>query len=111
MIERQSVLLLSLLLDAQVFEILGKLGGTALQFLQIRGERVGFAPGGVYLDAQLAQLALQRQRTAARLPPAGHRVAVIADAVRKQEVTIRMRIREALGMGTIEGQIATLQAR
>ena len=39
----------------------------------------------LHLAGQLAQFALQRQRTAARLLAAAHRVAVIADAIRQQE--------------------------
>ena len=49
----------------------------------------------VQRDGQLARFALHGQRTGARLLAAGHRVAVIADAVRQQEVQMRIAGRPA----------------
>ena len=90
MIERQRVLFLLLLLRAHVLQLFGQQRRVLLQLLQRSGQRVGFPLACFHLRAELAQLALQRQRTAARLPAAAHRVAVIADAVRQQEVGVRM---------------------
>ena len=105
-IERQRVLFLRLLLRAHVLQLLGQLRRALFELLQRSGQRVGFAFAGFHLRAELAKLALQRQRTAARLAAAADRVAVIADAIRKQEIVIGMRGSQTLGCGVILDQEA-----
>ena len=64
-----------------------------------------------HLAAQFAQLALQRQRTAAGLAAAADRVAVIADAVLQQEIAIRIRGGQRLRRAAVGDQEAARQPR
>ncbi len=90
-IQRQRVFLLPLLQGPQALQILAESGDLALQLLQRRGRAFHRALLHLHFAGQLAQLALQRQRTAAGLLAAAHRVAVIADAIRQQEEELGMR--------------------
>ena len=60
-----------------------------------------FCSRPLQLHRQFARFALHRQRSRARLLTAGHRVAVVADAVGQQEIQVRIGHREALRRGAI----------
>ena len=66
MIERQRAFFLLLLLRAHVLQLFGQLRRILFELFQRSGQRVGFALARFHLGSELAQLALQRQRAAAR---------------------------------------------
>ncbi len=104
MIQSQRALFLLLLLRAHVLQFFGQLRGIPFELLQLGRQRVGFTFPSFHLGSELAQLALQRQRAPARLAAAAHGMAVIADAIRKQEVIIRMFGSQSLGRGVLPDQ-------
>ena len=88
MIERERFFFLLLLGGAEALHLLGQRGHFLVQFVDAR---LGGGDSGLLLlhqPGQLAQFALERQRTSAGLLPAGDRVAVITDAIGQQEIGI-----------------------
>ncbi len=110
-IQRQRLFLLGLLQTPQAFQIFAEPSDLALQMLQRRCRCVHRALLHLHFAGQLAQLALQRQRTAARLLAAAHRVPVIADAIRQQEEKFRMLGRQLLRRRAILCQKTMRQPR
>ena len=110
-IQRQRFFLLALLQRPQAFQILAEPGDLALQLIQRRRGAFHRALLHLHFAGQLAQFALQRQRTAARFLAAADGVAVIADAIRQQEEKFRMLHGQPLRRRAILRQETMRQAR
>ena len=111
MTKRESFFLLHLLLAAQSFQLVFEQGDLAIEALQPDRPFIELALLVLHHDDQLAQLTLQRQRSAAALLSAAQRVAVIADAVGQQEVKMWILAGQPSRRGAILGDEAAGQAR
>ena len=105
------LLLLDLLRYADPLEFLLDALYVALEPFDATGCLLKLLLSRLDLRLRFAQLALQRQRAARALLAAAHGAAVIAHAVRQQEVQLRKLGRETLRRCTVRGQIRLPQPR
>src|ERR1700689_4507161 len=96
MIQRPRVFLLALLPRPQALQIFAESGHLAFQLLQCSGRAFHRTLLDLHFARELAQFALECQRTAARLLSSTYRVAVITYALRQQEEELRMPHRQPL---------------
>ena len=110
-IEGHAVLLAGLLQGAQTLQFGFQPGDFLLDAFQ-HGAAVGQSLlAGLQLDAEFAGFALHGQRAGPRFLASGDRLAVIADAVGKQEIEVRIGHRETLRGGAVLGEEAQRDAR
>ncbi len=105
-IQRHAVLLARLLQRPQPFQFRFQPEDLLVQAFLPRQLLLQLRLPPLQLHRQFARLALHGQRTGARFLAARHRVAVIADAVRQQEIQMRIRYRQALRRLPVFGQEA-----
>ena len=111
MVDGKRVLLLRLLHAAKPFHVFRKPRDVVFQIPQQRLRPIELALAGLQLRADLAQFALQPQRTTARLLTAADGVSVIANTIGKQEIVVWILRRQALSRRSILSQEATRDAR
>jgi hypothetical protein len=85
-IQRHAILLARLLQCAQALQLGLVRDDLLMQRVAARHHLIECALPFLQRHAQLARFALHRQRSSALLVAAGHRLAVIANAIRQQEV-------------------------
>src|SRR5206468_4134861 len=95
-IERHPVLFASLLYRPETFQLGFEPDDLLLQSVEARHLLVELALFALQLAGELARFALHGERSGTRLLAARDRVAVIADAVRQQEIEMRIAHGEAL---------------
>src|SRR5262249_27260333 len=95
-VERHTVLLARLLKPTQTFQISFETNDLALEFLQLSGLLSEMPLARLQPGGQFARLAFHRERSGAGLLTASNGVAVIADAIRKEEIKMRISSGEPL---------------
>jgi hypothetical protein len=110
-VERHRFLFLLLLRAAEALELLFEYGQTPLQRVDARGQLIQLSLARLHQRPGLAQLALEGQRAAGALLAAAHRLAVVADAVRQQEVEGGVLDGQPLGGGAVLDQESPRQER
>ena len=111
MAQSQRLFFFLLLGDADMFQLFGKRVNLGFQALHAHHGLHQSPLAVLALHGDFAQLALQSQRTTRSLLAAADRIAVVANAIRQQEVDVGILQSQPLGGLAILGEKAARQTR